>query len=327
MKVCVYGAGAVGGHAAARLIAGGHAEVSVIARGAHLEAIRANGLMLETEGRTIGGKPAAATDDPATLPKQDLVVVTLKAHSLPAIAAPLKAMLAPDASALFFTNGIPWWWNAGVNDEGSLPLLDPNGTLWRDLGPECVLGGVVHSANQINRPGVVTHAAANKWVIGEPGGGVSPRAEEAADLFQKSGLNAPISEDIRGDMWAKLTLNIAANPLAALSRLTLGRWHEAPGITELGTAMVLEVMAVAKEMGWDLSGKIDPATAVPARPGRPGGRPSMLQDAEAGRPMEVEAIVGQVQAFARDYEVPTPAIDVVLPILRALNVAVSTPVG
>jgi 2-dehydropantoate 2-reductase len=325
MKVCVYGAGAVGGHAAARLIAGGHAEVFVVARGAHLDAIRTNGLFLETEGQTIGGKPAGATDDPATLPKQDLVVVTLKAHSLPAIAAPLKVLLAPDARALFFTNGIPWWWNAGINDEGSLPLLDPDGALWRDLGPESVLGGVVHSANQINRPGVVTHAAANKWIIGEPGGGVSPPAEEAADLFEKSGLVAPVSQDIRRDMWEKLTLNIAANPLAALSRLRLGRWHEAPGITELGQTMVLEVMAVAAAMGWDISDKIDPATAVPARPGRPGGYPSMLQDAAAGRPMEVEAIVGQVQAFAREHGVPTPAIDVVLPILRALNVVVSKP--
>jgi 2-dehydropantoate 2-reductase len=188
-----------------------------------------------------------------------------------------------------------------------------------------VLGGVVHSSNAINAPGVVTHYAANKWIIGEPGGGTSPRAEEASDVFQKSGLNAPISPDIRRDMWEKLTLNIAANPLAALTRLPLGRWVEAPGVAELGIAMITETLEVAKAMGWDLTETIDPAKAVPTRPNKSGGRPSMLQDVEAGRPMEVEAIVGQVQAFAREYEVATPAIDVVLPILRGLDVAVSRP--
>lgn len=325
MKICVYGAGAVGGHAAARLIAGGHAEVSLVARGAHLEAIRSNGLFLETEGTVIGGKPAIATDDPSTLPPQDLVVVTLKAHSLPSIATSLARLLAPGAAALFFINGIPWWWHHGIDEDGSLPLLDPDGMLWRDLGPECVLGGVVHSANAINKPGTVTHYGANKWIIGEPGGGTSPRAEAAADIFQRSGLNAPISEDIRRDMWEKLTLNIAANPLSALSRLPLGRWVETPGIGELGIRMIRETLDVATAMGWDLTDTIDPAKAIPSRPNRGGGRPSMLQDAEAGRPMEVEAIVGQVQAFGRENDIATPAIDVVLPILRALDVSMTKP--
>lgn len=326
MKVCIFGAGAVGGHAAARLIAAGKAEVSIVARGAHLEAIRAKGLALDTDGQRIGGQPAVATDAPSTLPPQDLVVVTLKAPSLPAIAGDLKKLLAPDAAALFVNNGIPWWWNAGIDEEaGSLKLLDPDGKLWRELGPDSVLGGVVYSANAINAPGVITHSVGNKWIIGEPGGGISPRAEEAATLFQASGLNATVSEDIRRDIWEKLTLNIAANPLAALSRLTLGRWHDAPGLTELGAAMVAELLEVARAMGWDFTGQIDPAQAVPARPGRPGGRPSMLQDVEAGRPMEVEAIVGQVQAFGRDAGVATPAIDVVLPLLRALDLAVTTP--
>jgi 2-dehydropantoate 2-reductase len=325
MKICVYGAGAVGGHAAARLIAGGHAEVSVVARGAHLEAIRTTGLFLETEGQVIGGKPVAATDDPASLPLQDLVVVTLKAHSLPKIAKPLRGLLRPGAPALFFTNGIPWWWHHGMDEDGSLKLLDPDGTLWRELGPECVLGGVVHSSNAINAPGIITHYAANKWIIGEPGGGSSPRAEEASDIFEKSGLHAPISPDIRRDMWEKLTLNIAANPLAALTRLPLGRWVEAPGISDLGVRMITETLEVAKAMGWDLTDVIDTAKAVPTRPNKSGGRPSMLQDVEAGRPMEVEAIVGQVQAFGREVGVPTPAIDVVLPILRGLDVAVTRP--
>lgn len=323
MKICIFGAGAVGGNAAARLIAAGDAEVSVVARGAHLAAIREKGLTLHSEGQTLGGKPFAATDDPATLPPQDLVVVTLKAHSLPAIAAPLKALLAPGAAALFFTNGVPWWWNHGLGEDGSLPLLDPEGRLWRKLGPESVLGGVVYSANAVTEPGVIVHSAGNRWVIGEPTGDASPRADAAAEIFQKAGLNGEVTGDIRKAMWEKLVLNIAANPLCALSRLPLGRWHEVPGLGDLGVTLIRELLAVAKALGWDLTATVDPAAALPARPGRPGGKPSMLQDAEAGRPMEVEAIVGQLQAFGREQGIATPAIDVVLPLLRSLDAAVS----
>ncbi|PTM51397.1 ketopantoate reductase family protein [Phreatobacter oligotrophus] len=326
MKVCIFGAGAVGGNAAARLIAARDAEVSVVARGAHLAAIREKGLTLHTGGETLGGMPHAATDDPSTLPPQDLVVVTLKAHSLPAIAGQIRALLAPGAAAVFFTNGVPWWWNHGIDEEaGSLPLLDPDGLLWRDLGPDSVLGGVVYSANAVTEPGVITHTAGNRWIIGEPTGYASPRADAAAEVFQRAGLGGEVTTDIRKAMWEKLALNIAANPLCALSRLPLGRWHEVPGIGALGIGMIKEMLAVAKALGWDLTSEVDPAAALPARPGRPGGKPSMLQDAEAGRPMEVEAIVGQLQAFGRDHGVPTPAIDVVLPLLRALDAAVSKP--
>lgn len=320
MKICIFGAGAVGGNAAARLIAAGDSEVSIVARGAHLAAIRDKGITLHSEGQTLGGKPFAATDDPATLPPQELVVVTLKAHSLPAIAAPLKALLAPGAAALFFTNGVPWWWNHGIDEEGgSLPLLDPEGKLWRELGPESVLGGVVYSANAVTEPGLITHSAGNRWIIGEPTGDASPRADAAADVFRKAGLNGEVSTDIRKAMWEKLVLNIAANPLCALTRLPLGRWHEVPAIGDLGVTLIRELLEVAKSLGWDLTHTVDPAASVPAKPGRPGGRPSMLQDAEAGRPMEVEAIVGQLQAFGRENGVATPAIDVVLPLLRALD--------
>lgn len=325
MKICILGAGAVGGNAAARLIAAGDAEVSIVARGAHLAAIREKGLTLHTEGQTLGGKPHAATDDPATLPPQDLVVVTLKAHSLPAIAAPLKALLAPGAAAVFFTNGVPWWWNHGLSEDGSLPLLDPEGRLWRDLGPESVLGGVVYSANAVTEPGVIAHSAGNRWIIGEPTGDVSTRADAAAAIFQKAGLNGEVTGDIRKAMWEKLVLNIAANPLCALSRLPLGRWHEVPGLGDLGVTLIRELLEVAKALGWDLTATVDPAASLPARPGRPGGKPSMLQDAEAGRPMEVEAIVGQLQAFGREQGIATPAIDVVLPLLRSLDAAVSRP--
>ena len=322
MKICIYGAGAVGGHLAARLIAKGDAEISVVARGAHLAAIREKGLFLETGGEVIGGQPVAATDDPAELPPQDLVVLTLKAPALPAVAKPLKALLAPNAAALFFTNGIPWWWRYGIDDGGSLPLLDPDGLLWRELGPECVLGGVVYSSNALKEPGVVTHFASNKWIIGEPTGDRSPRGEAASELFEAAGLNAPVSEDIRRDMWEKLFRNVAGNPLSALTRIPTADWATAPGIGEVGRGMITETVEVARALGWDLSEETDANAIVNPAPSRVGGRSSMLQDVEAGRPMEVEAIVGQVQAFAREAGIATPTIDVILPLMRGLDAAI-----
>jgi 2-dehydropantoate 2-reductase len=322
MKVCVYGAGAVGGHLAARLIGKGEAEVSVVARGAHLEAIRTKGLFLETGGETVGGRPYAATDDPSELPPQDLVVLALKAPSLPAVAKPLKALLAPSAPALFFTNGIPWWWRHGIDDGGSLPLLDPEGRLWRDLGPESVLGGVVYSSNALKEPGVITHFGADKWIIGEPTGDRSLRAEKAAELFEAAGINAVVSEDVRRDMWEKLFRNVAGNPLSALTRIPTSEWRNAPGIGEVGRGLIHETVEVAKAMGWDLAASVDPEAIVNPPAGRVGGPSSMLQDVEAGRPMEVEAIVGQVQAFGREAGIATPTIDVILPLLRGLDAAI-----
>jgi 2-dehydropantoate 2-reductase len=321
MKVCVYGAGAVGGHLAARLIAKGDAEVSVIARGAHLEAIRARGLFLEAGNETLGGMPQAATDDPSTLPPQDLVVLCLKAPALPAVAKPLRQLLAPSAPALFFNNGIPWWWRYGIDDGGSLPLLDPGGQLWRELGPECVLGGVVYSSNSLKEPGIVTHYGANKWIIGEPTGDRSPRAEKVAEVLEAAGLGAVVSEDVRRDMWEKLFRNVSGNPLSAITRIPVSEWRNAPGIAEVGHGLVVETIEVARAMGWDLADTVDPV-AIVSPSGRVGGKSSMLQDVEAGRPMEVEAIVGQVQAFARENGVATPTIDVILPLLRGLDSAI-----
>ena len=143
MRVCIFGAGAIGGHLAARLIAKGDCEVSVIARGAQLAAWRSRGVVLRTEGREISGRPAAATDNPASLPTQDIVVVTLKAPSQPAIAAPLARLLAPEGTAIFAMNGLPWWWNHGRKG-GHLELLDPGGALWNDVGSRRVLGCVVN---------------------------------------------------------------------------------------------------------------------------------------------------------------------------------------
>ena len=193
MKVCIFGAGAIGGHIGARIAAAKSADLSVIARGSQLEAIRKNGLTLRSGDKEFNGKPAAATDDPSSLANQDLVIVTLKGHALPGIAATVEKMLSPQGTVLFPLNGIPWWWNHGRPDgKGALPLLDPDGELWTRLR-ERTLGCVIYSPNEVVSPGVVLHIGGNRWVIGEPSDQKTPRAQAVVDLLSKSGLPAEVS--------------------------------------------------------------------------------------------------------------------------------------
>ena len=316
MKICVYGAGAVGGHVAVRLLAARAAEVAVVARGRQLEAIRQRGLTLRRADSDTTVVPSVATDDPTRLPPQDLVIVTLKAHALPAEATRLARLLAPDAAALFVVNGIPWWWNYGLpGRRGPLPLLDPDGALWTTLGPQRALGCVVYSANSVVAPGIIKHDGGNQWLIGEPDGSDSRRVRDIVTLFQKAGLRATVSSDLRPEVWHKLALNLAFGPLCALNRCATAGVAGNPSLAATATGLIEETVAVAAAQGWDIGGEVDAASVMH------GGnwRPSMLQDVELGRPIEVEALLGQVHAFAREAGVKTPAIDEVLPKLRALD--------
>lgn len=315
MRICIYGAGAIGGHLAARFIQAGSGLVSIVARGQHLEAIQSNGVTLIANGERIWGQPIAATQDPAQLPPQDLIFVTLKAHSAPLAAKSIARLLAPRGVAVFLLNGIPWWWTYGLPRNAALPLLDPDGALWNHLGPQRALGAVVYCPNQIDQPGIITHQGQNRFIIGEPDNRPSERARLVVDLLTMSGLNAELSSDIRRDIWQKLCTNISNNPLAALTRLAS---LTTPGLTDLGVSLIEEVMLVAASTGYDLKGRVDPQRAR-LRSGPVTGKPSMLQDVEAHRPIEVEAIMGQVQAFARENNVATPVLDIVLPLLRGLD--------
>lgn len=317
MKICVYGAGAIGGHVAVRLILSRAAEVSVIARGKQLAAIRERGLTLRRGSPDLTARPAAATDDPATLGPQDLVIVALKAYAVPGEAERLARLLTPDAAALFILNGIPWWWHHGLaGPGGALPLLDPDGALWTKLGPQRALGCVVYSSNTVTAPGVVTHSGGNQWSIGEPDGSDSPRLRATVNLLKQAGFGAEASPDIRRDIWEKLVLNAAFNPICAITRLATGGVTSDRALTALATGIVEETLAVAAALGWDLRDRITADGILAA-----GGdwRPSMLHDVDNGRPVEVEAILGQTQSFARGAGVATPTIDKVLPQLRELD--------
>lgn len=319
MKVCVFGAGAIGSHLAARLAAAGHAEVSVVARGAQLEAIRKNGILLKSGGEEIRGKPTAATDDPAALPKQDVVIVTLKAHALPGLAARIDELLAPQGCAVFMLNGLTWWWREGrQGEEGALPLLDPEGALWTRLR-ERTLGCVIYSPNEVVSPGVVLHIGANRYVMGEPSDRKTPRVQAVVDLFNESGMTAEISPDIRAEVWRKLMNNASGNTLAALTRLGHYEIASDPDVKRIGIEIMRETLNVAAAMGWDLRNEVDVEKIASRATAGPSSPPSMLQDVLLGRPLEVEAHIGQTQAFAREKGVPVPTIDIILPLLRGLD--------
>jgi 2-dehydropantoate 2-reductase len=320
MKVCVFGAGAVGGHVAARLAAKNAAEISVVTRGAQLQAIRERGITLDSEGTIITGKPAVATDQPASLPPQDIVIVALKTTTLPASADAIARLIGDQGCAVFLLNGIPWWWHHGLPGPSvPLPLLDPDGALWNRVGPQRTVGSVVYSPNDVKAPGIIEHRGFNRFLFGELDGSSSARLKTVVELFERGGMKAEATPDIRRQIWRKLTTNAAGNPLCALTRLTLGQMGMDPGLSELMTEVAREVMAVAAALGWDISSEIDLAKVAARTEHKPAVRSSMLQDMLLKRPLEAEAHLGQVQAFAREKNVAVPAIDVVLPLLRGLD--------
>lgn len=327
MRVCVFGAGAIGGYLAARLLQTGAHEVSVVARGEHLQAIRSHGLRLLTPQQDLQVRPHAATDQAQSLPAQDLVLVCLKAHTQAAAAADIAHLLAGGGTAVFVNNGIPWWWPQGTPACQPLPLLDPDGALWTRVQPQRVIGCVAYSANAVVAPGVVRHTANNRWVLGELDGQDRPRLHSAVALLREGGLHAEASLRIREEVWRKLLRNAAMNSLCALTRLSVDQLASVPGMMDLYRALVQEIAAIATAQGHTLGEDVRAAEQVPllgaAIDGTRGARikPSMLQDIEAGRRIEVEAIVGQVQLLARDRGVPTPALDAIVPLLRALDQA------
>ena len=320
MKVCVFGAGAVGGNVATRLLAAQAADISIVARGATLQAIRERGLTLHSLGREYTARPKVATDDPAMLPPQDLVISTVKGYRLPAIADTLARLIAPQGCALFMLNGIPWWWRHGLPGvSGPLPLVDPQGTLWTKLTPQKALGCVVGSPNEVTAPGVILNIGANRYIMGEPDGSLSARLNAAVELFRRSGIEAQASTDIRREIWRKLSTNAYSNPLTALTRLGLAEIGAEPELCQLAATVMRETVAVAAALGWDLRSEVDPEKISMHAGRQPGVRSSMLQDVVLKRPLEVESHLGQIQAFAREVGVAVPAIDVIVPLLRGLD--------
>ena len=325
MKVCVFGAGALGGHLAAHLIAAKQAEVSLITRGAHLAAIQASGISLKIGGREIGGMATAATDNPATLPQQDIVFVALKAQTLPAAAAAIGKLVKPDGCVVFLLNGIPWWFNYGLpGDRGTLPLLDPDGALWREVRPERVIGTVVYSPNEVVAPGRIVHTNQNRWVIGEPDVAATAtraRLKTVIQMLSATGIDTTASADIRAELFRKLANNASNNTLCSLTRLDSAGVANDDGLAGLSMGIIGETLAVASKLGWNLLKDIDVKQVALRTRGKPGAKPSTLQDVLAGKSLEIDALLGQTQAFGRDLGIATPTIDVCVPLLKGLDLS------
>ena len=323
MKVCVFGAGALGGHLAAYLIAAKQCEVSLVGRGPMLAGIRERGLTLQTGGKEIGGRPAAATDDPVSLPPQDIVFTGLKAQMLPAAAEAIGKLVKPDGTVVVLLNGIPWWFNYGMSGDrgkqGTLPLLDPDGGLWKHIRPERVIGAVSYSPNAIIAPGIIKHTVQNRWVFGEPDNSSSTRLAQVAKLVGDSGIDTKATNDIRSGLFRKAVGNAPNNTLGALTRLDTAQIASDEGLARLAVGIINETVAVAARLGFDLTKEINAEDIVSRARGRPGMRPSTAQDALAGKSLEVDGLLGQTQAFGRELNVPTPVIDVCYALLCGLD--------
>ena len=315
MKICIYGAGAIGGLMGARLARAG-AEVSLIARGPHLAAMRERGLTLRSAEETFT-VPVTATSDPADLGPQDYVVITLKAHQVPGVVQPMQPLLGPDTAVVMGVNGVPWWYFYGLGGayEGRrLPSVDPGDVQWDGIGPQRVIGCVVYPAAEVPEPGVIELVEGDRFTLGEPDGQKSERTERLSQALIAAGLKAPIRAKIRDEMWIKLWGNLSFNPISALTGATLDVICTDPGTRALARAMMVEAQAIAEKLGVrfpiSVDKRLDGGAAVGAH------KTSMLQDLERGRPMEIDALVTAVQDMGRLVEVPTPAIDAVLALVR-----------
>ncbi|GAC1341580.1 MAG: 2-dehydropantoate 2-reductase [Acetobacteraceae bacterium] len=316
MKVCVYGAGAIGGHLAARLAKGG-ADVSVVARGAHLAAIQANGIRIHAPDGEIHAKVHASAD-PAELGPQDAVIVTVKAPALPAVAAGIAPLLRPDTPVVFAMNGIPWFYfhrEGGPDDGRRLEKLDPADALWNAVGPERAIAGVVYSACTVTAPGEIhVENARSRLIIGEPDGTKSARTEALADLLRAGGLTMEVTDRIRDMIWSKLLLNLGSGPLAVLTGSAPGRFYTEDPCCEATRGILAEGTAIAEALGC----RVSPDADGQIRNGRKSQhKPSILQDLERGRPMEIDALYTVPLDLARMRGVPTPLLDLLVGMTRA----------
>jgi 2-dehydropantoate 2-reductase len=315
VKVCVFGAGAIGGYLGVEL-ARTDVDLSVVARGAHLAAMRAGGLRLRIEGEEHVAHPRC-TEAPSELGVQDYIIIALKAHTICDAVDSMAPLLGTRTCVVTASNGLPYWYfhgADGVPKGTTLESIDPGGKQWRKLGPERAVGCVVFPAAEVVEPGVIQHEHGRKFPIGEPNGESSARIEELHRLLTQAGFDAPIRGDIRDEIWLKLWGNLCFNPISALTLATVDVIAKNPETRAICKAMMTEAAAIGERLGLhlrvDADRRIDGMAALGAH------KISMLQDLEHGRSMEIEALVGVVAELGRLLDVPTPTVDVVLALVR-----------
>ena len=317
MRICIIGAGAIGGLVGARLAMAGN-EVSLVARGEHLETIRTCGLTYRTPDGTETRLRLPASDRPEDLGRQDAVVIALKAHSIAPMLPRLQPLLAPDTPVVTAINGLPWWYfygEGGVHDGSRIESLDPDDAMRRALDPSRLVGCVVHAAAEVPEPGTVHHTGGRDFILGEIDSGTRPRTRVLADTINATGLAARITDRIRDEIWTKLIGNLSVNPISALTGARIGEVLDDAGLCALARAMMAEGMRVADAYGARITVTIDERIELGRKVG--GAKPSMLQDVEKGRPLELDAIVASVVELGRRVGVGTPSIESVAALIYA----------
>jgi 2-dehydropantoate 2-reductase len=314
-KVCIVGVGAIGGFIGTRLAAAGCAEVSALARGATLAALRQHGWRLNTTSGLVQAA-ARASDHAAELGQQDLVIIAVKGPALTAVAQGIAPLLGPHTLVLPAMNGVPWWFCQGVPGFGdsALQSVDPGGRIAAAIPFDQVLGCVVHASTSTPEPGLVQHKMGQGLIVGEPRGGRSPRAQAVADLLAHAGFDVTHTDNVRHDLWYKLWGNLTMNPVSALTGATIDQALADPLVRGFCSAAMQEAAAIGAQIGCPIAQGVEDRHAITARLGA--FKTSMLQDVEAGRPIELDAIVSAVQEIGTRLGQPMPSIDALLGLTR-----------
>jgi len=315
MKVCIVGAGAIGGFIGTRLAAAGQAQVSAVARGATLDALRRHGWRLNMAGATLQAA-ARASDSAAELGVQDLVVIAVKGPALAQVAQGIAPLLGPHSVVLPAMNGVPWWFCQGLPafPGGALQSVDPGGRIAAAIPFEQVLGCVVHASTSVLEPGLVQHKVGQGLIIGEPAGGQSERAHAVVDLLARAGFDVTLAENVRYDIWYKLWGNMTMNPVSAITGATIDRVLGDPLVREFCSAAMREAAAIGAGIGCRIDQSAEDRHAITARLGA--FKTSMLQDVESGRSIELDAIVAAVHEIGSRLGQSTPNINILLGLTR-----------
>ena len=316
MKLCIYGAGAVGGLMAGWLARSGH-EVCVVARGAQLEAIRRSGLRVRSNG-AVESFSVRADSDPARLGPQDYVLVTVKAQSLTEVAQTITPLLGRDTSIVTAMNGVPWWFFdrlAFGNGRERLESLDPGGKLARAMPTERLVGCVIHLAASTPEPGLISHNMGRRLIVGEPGGRNTERTTRIADALKRAGFEVHTTEKIEKEFWVKLLGNVSFNPVSALTLSTADRLIESPPVKDYMVKIMREVLAIGRAVGVDAD--IDPEARIDMARALGKFKTSMLQDLEAGKPLEIDGLLAGTLEIARKAGVSAPYTESLFGLVRA----------
>ncbi len=320
MKICVVGAGAIGGLLAVRFALAGET-VTVIDQGAHLDAIRQNGLkLIWQDGSEALAENITATDRLVEAGPQDLVILALKAHYLDKVARRMPVLMGPETAIVPMQNGIPWWYfhkHGGPFDGRRLTSLDPSGVLTKNIDAERIVGCVVYPAAGVTGPGVIRHVEGDRFPVGAPDGSASIRAQLIHDLLVKAGFRSRVLDDIRSEIWLKAWGNLSFNPISALTHATLQEICRFADTRRLAAAMMGEAQAIAGKLGVTFRHTIEKRIAGAESVGA--HKTSMLQDVEQGRSLEIEALMGAVLELGALTETPAPAIEAVYACVKLLD--------